>query len=150
MATHLGEVELIDLRKSTLDKEHSDTQNGVYRFKKEVIAERGITRNPNWKHKWGSKLPAKRFTQNWEAAYGAEKVGVNPYIFPKGAVLDENGHWVYGDAILMRIPLETYVDKIKRDKQLSEDEIASIGRKFQRGVGKEALSEEEVADILGL
>jgi hypothetical protein len=150
MATHLAEVQFIDLRKSTLDKERSKPEKGIYKFKKEVIADRGITRNPNYKHKWGTKRTAKRFTQNWEDSYDAEYVGINPYIYPKGARLDENGIWTYGDAALMRIPLEKYAEKIKRDKELSDAEAEAVLRKYQREMGKDALSPEEVDSILGL
>ena len=50
----------------------------------------------------------------------------------------------------MRIPLDIWADKVKRDRDLDEAQAEAVIKKYQREMGKEALSPEEVDRVLGI
>ena len=150
---HLGNIPIIDLRKSVIDEKKSKPDQDEYVFKKKVtIDPRGIVRNPDYKIKWGSLIRDGQDLSQMRFAFGYDFVTPEDKIWPEGVKRNSDGHYQFGDAVLMKCPLRTYIEKIKEDRQAVENQLAS-GRARFKDATKEAgaqVSDDEIADILGL
>ena len=150
---HLGNIPIIDLRKSVIDEKKSKPDQDEYVFKKKVVIDpRGIVRNPDYKIKWGSLIRGGQDLSQMRFAFGYDFVTPEDKIWPEGVKRNSDGHYQFGDAVLMKCPLRTYIEKIKEDRQAVENQLAS-GRARFKDATKEAgaqVSDDEIADILGL
>lgn len=151
----LRDIKFVDLKKSKLDKEKSNLETDDYRFKsggKVYVDPRGITRSPDYKIKWGSlirdgrDLMMLRFSfPFWDFVTPEDK------IWPEGVKRNSDGHYQYGDAILIKCELQNYLDKIKKDRKLSEKEAEAVDRQFEQQVQKispgSVVDKQQTADL---
>jgi len=162
MAEHIGEIPFIDMERSEVDEERSKPEKGIYFFKGEptVITPDSYKRAetcPDFVYKWGRHTEDGRSLNKWIFQYHYDFVThKEDRIYPQGAQLDAEGHWTFGDGVLMKIPLEVYMKRKARElRSINEDQkarrqqfqadVAAADPKFGKGA---VLSDEELKRYL--
>lgn len=113
---------IVDLKASDIDKSASDRATGKFVFKKKVYIDyQGVkSARPLYRFSWCTNTPFAivDWQQKWS---GTDFVSVNDDYWPESGTVDANGHYVYGpDAILMKIPIESYLKQRRKEIQRSE------------------------------
>lgn len=120
----LRDIKLIDLRRSKL-KRGSDPKKGIYKFEpngKVYVSWKDPTARPPDYVKWNRNTPYD--IESWKIKWGYSEVTLEDPYWPEGIKPNEEGHYVYAtDMILMKCPLERYVEK--RKKEIMKSEMAS-------------------------
>lgn len=157
MADTLRDIDIIDMERSVIDEERSEPENGLYFFKEKVVISDKSYRDagtcPPDVLKWGTMTEDGRQIRKWRLTYHFDFVvhKEDPY-YPEGAELDAEGHWIYGDAVLMKCPLELYMQRKQKDMKRAEDAKKAKGRQFRSAIAKDAkdaaMSEEETEEYL--
>ena len=130
----LKDIKLIDLKRSKIDKKNSDPDKGIYRFepngKVYVSWKDPATRPPHYV-KWNRNDP--RDIERWRSLWNYSEVTAKDPYWPEGIKVNEAGYYVYQtDMILMKCPLEDYVNKRKREIEKSELAVASKRREYEQ------------------
>lgn len=120
----LRDIQLIDLRRSKL-KRGADPKKGIYKFEPNgkiyVSWKDPATRPPHYV-KWNRNTPYD--VERWRTLWDYSEVTIEDPYWPEGIKPNEEGHYVYAtDMILMKCPLERYVEK--RKKEIMKSELAS-------------------------
>jgi hypothetical protein len=123
----LRDIKLIDLRRSKL-KRGSDPKKGIYKFEPNgkiyVSWKDPATRPPDYV-KWNRNTPYD--VERWRTLWNYSEVTIGDPYWPEGVRPNEDGHYVYStDMILMKCPLENYIEK--RKKEIMKSELASIAK----------------------
>lgn len=157
MADTLKDVKIIDMERSVIDEERSEPENGLYFFKEKVeITDKSYkdaSLCPPDVLKWGTMTPDGRQIRKWRLVFHYDFVvhKEDPY-YAEGAELDSEGHWIFGDAILMKCPLDIHMQRKLGDMKKAEDNLKAKGRQFRTAVAKDvkdaAMSEEETEQYL--
>jgi len=157
---HLGQIKLIDLKRSEIDKEKSDPKIGKYVFKKKAYTKYPFA-DDTYKYKWNTvdRRPNQISPEEeWKINYKFDYVVVGQdNVWPEGVKPNGEGHYQFGDAILMKCRIEDYIEKRKHEIAKSEkaykakrDEYQASLRKIGRQVkGKVDIDEQMRQDILG-
>ncbi|MHC4752734.1 MAG: hypothetical protein ACYTFW_23040 [Planctomycetota bacterium] len=157
----LRDVRIVDLNKSILDEKASDRDKDIYVFKKKVYVGKQIgkdfkkMRDDVFQFKWGrDPMPGMGLipenTPNlWAADFGATYVTPEDGYWPELFTRDANGHYKYpnGDAVLVKIPLEKYIEKRKEDIETHEAQLKSTKEAMDRHLTK--TDKQMIADNLG-
>lgn len=112
-----GEVEAIEKQCK------EDKKAGKYVFKNKVyISWRDPATRPPHYVKWNRNTPYD--VEGWKVKWNYSEVTIEDPYWPEGVKPNEEGHYVYRtDMILMKCPLENYVEK--RKKEIMRSEMAS-------------------------
>lgn len=149
---HLSDIKIVDLRHSIIDKEQSDPKNGKYVFTKKAYISytKDDAIRPPWKFSWNHDAPYA--FQDWANKWpGTEFVTKKDEYYPEGAVNKADGHWYFKDAVLMKIPLLTYIQQRRKEIAASEkapQRILDAVKAEYRSYGVD-LSDEELAMATG-
>jgi len=157
MADTLKDIDIIDMERSVVDEERSEPENGLYFFKEKVSitdkSYKDAATCPPDVLKWGRMTEDGRQIRKWRLVFHYDFVvhKEDPY-YPEGAELDGEGHWVFGDAILMKCPLDVHMQRKVKDLKTADDNLKAKGRQFRTAVAKDvkdaAMSEEETEQYL--
>ena len=125
----LRDYKLVDLRRSKIDKKRSDPKKGIFKFepngKVYVSWKDAATRPPHY-IKWNRNEPYA--VSRWEIKWGYSNVTIEDPYWPEGLKPNEEGNYVYQtDMILVKCPLENYVEK--RKKEIAKSELASAAKR---------------------
>jgi hypothetical protein len=146
----IKDIRIVDMRKSKIDVKKSHPERDEYVFIEKVYLplrpNKMLSRNPDYKLKWGKKGSSQTMFADWGQAFGATPVIPEDNLWPEGLRRDENGHYSFKDTVLVKIPLDKYLDKREKDIQASDRKQAGIRKQLEREYGDAALSEQEVAD----
>ena len=123
-----------------------------FEFIEKVLVDRKVIHGPDFKLKWGSLMQDKAGAPRaarWKDRYGATNVT------PKDKVWVEGAPWTgeyfkFGDAILVKIPLEVYIEKRRREVGKSESAIERKRRALQAEAGaakSKIYTPQELADL---
>jgi len=153
----LSDIKIVDLRRSEL-KRSSNPKQGKYEFDKKIYVERADYLNaqvrPPYKFQWNRYEPRTNYKEvrDWQIKLGASFVTIKDPYWPEGIPPDGEDKYVFGDAVLMKIPLRQFLEKKARDKARAEKATASKMREFQaslaRRVGKDAIDEDLIKEYL--
>jgi hypothetical protein len=120
----LRDIKLVDLRRSKL-KRSSNPKKGIYEFEpggKVYISWKDSATRPPHYVKWNRNTPYD--IARWKTLWDYSEVTIEDPYWPEGMKPNEEGHYVYAtDMILMKCPLENYVEK--RKKEILKSEMAS-------------------------
>lgn len=139
MAEHIAEVIFIDMERSEVDTDRSKPEKGMYFFKGDpfVITPDSYKRAetcPDYVYKWCTisfegRTLKKWIYQGWEfVQHGEDR------IFPQGADLDGEGHWSFGDGVLMKMPLERYMNRKAKELRSADEAKKSVRRKLDADI----------------
>ena len=131
----LNEIKIIDLNRSKWDPEKSNPKKGDYHFVDKVYTDKKMADTVKgfdygYKFKWNRDDP--RSIKDWVIKYGFELVTPKDPYLPEGVPPDGEGKFVFGDAVLMKIPLRKYAKKQLKAIQKSERALSSKVKDFER------------------
>ncbi|MHA2066482.1 MAG: hypothetical protein ACXABY_19090 [Candidatus Thorarchaeota archaeon] len=138
---------------SKLESEYDQKlMDGKFEILEKVLVDRKVIRGPDYKLKWGSLMWNDRersSVSRWKDTYGAT------FVIPKDKVWVVGAAWTgeyfkNSDAVLMKIPLEVYIEKRRRetskaDKQLA-DQRSELAKEAKKA-GTKIYTPEELADL---
>ena len=149
----LKDLQKAEERLSKLEGEYDQKlMDGKFEILEKVQVDRKVIRGPDFKLKWGSLMQDKAGAPRaarWKDRYGATNVT------PKDKVWVEGAPWTgeyfkFGDAILVKIPLEVYIEKRRRETSKGDTALAQKRREFDaeaKASGTRMYSPEELADL---
>ena len=146
---YLQQIKVVDLRVSKWDKDKSKPDKGEYFFTdKRYINYRGDrSAIPPFKFVW-ARYNAKdnyRDIRDYQTKYKASFVTPEEKEYWPEGVVPENGKYIEGDVVLMKIPIWEYAKKRKQEIGDSESRPAAIKAKWHaelRGLGLDVTEEE--------
>lgn len=151
---YLQETKIIDLRTSKMDAGKSDRAKGDYTFTdKRYLNYRGDRAAiPPFKFLWNRYNPKSNFREieDWKIKYKASFVTPEDPYWPEG-VTPQNGLYILGDAVLMKIPIIEYAKKRKAEIAASEarpDAIKAAWHNECKGLGISEGADFDVPDTL--
>jgi hypothetical protein len=130
---------MVDLRRSTWDKERSSPKDGKYYWVNKVYLQskdyRDDQTRPKFKYRWvafDSKSDFASFN-HWTMNYQATTVDYKDEateIYPEPLVPSAEGHYRYMDMILMKIPIGVEVDRIVDNRKQYDKAREGLQKKF--------------------
>ena len=137
----LGDIKTIDLKNSVVDEKLSKPEDGNYVFKsKRYVAYNGSGPRPDWWFRWIRHEANNGFREEREArveGYSYVQSGVDPY-WPESVPPDGDGHFVYGDVVLMKRPLMMELDARLENARLSKGMAQAKINAFKSKLHEEA------------
>jgi len=130
---YLGQIKVVDLRHSTIDKEKSNPAIGEYVFEdKQYIDYTTKARRPDWFFCWVRYNPQDglRAVRDYETSWGFSYVTQDDPFWPEGVKLRE-GKYLFGDVVLMKCKLLTELKRREEARVHSERQSMSSMKKFQ-------------------
>ena len=147
------ELDAAQKKLSKLESEYDQKLiDGKFEILEKVIVDRKVIRGPDFKLKWGSLMQRRSgasWASNWKELYGATNVTPQDKVWVQGAVWTGE-YFKHGDAILMKIPLEVYIEKRRRETSKSNKKLAQQRRELDqmaKEAGSKLISKEEIADL---
>lgn len=130
-------LQLAEEKLKTAELEHKRRVNNKdYRFKEKVyIDPREFIRDPDLKFTWGTYIRDGKVITELKHD-GWDFVTEETPVWAEGATIDEEGHYRFDDAVLMQIPLQTYVDQIRARQAKEKRGMESVDTKFKSAVDK--------------
>lgn len=131
-------------------------KEGRLKFTKKVYVDYKGVRAPRPRHylKWCRYEPANNFREfrDWQAAKGYSPVisGQDPY-WPEGLSPDNKGYFVFGDLIMVKIPMKDYLLQRWEDIQRSNHAPTQAIERFKADVERDGgdVPEEIIQKIMG-
>jgi hypothetical protein len=133
---------IIDLRRSKWNKEQSKPKDGLYIFDPEpgskVYLKRtdynDATTRPDYVMFFISKEEddPRSGMSYWSTKYQATPVTAGADLFwPEGMKPNAEGHYVYIDSILVKVPLIVWLDKVKEDRGKYDKAADNLHKSFR-------------------
>lgn len=143
--------QMVDLRRSTYDKERSSPKDGVYVWEKKVYLRNDDYKDdqtrPDWVYRWVAFDADNDFRNfnHWKQSYQAQVVDYKTAeIYPEPLKPTVEGHYRYMDMILMQIPLEAHIDKRLADMKRFDKAREGLQKKFNSDAAKEEAAEGNI------
>jgi hypothetical protein len=138
---------IIDLERSIIDENHSDPKKRIYKFHKKVYYDLkrakldGIETCP-WKFGWCNKNPQIvgqwRFGQGWDFVTTDDQFV--PEGYPGGVILNVEGHYEFGDLVLMKMPLRDWIAQKLEKERAEQSALTRVKHGFQADAEKDGLA----------
>jgi len=147
------ELEVANKKLSKLEDEYDQKlMDQKFEILEKVKVDRKVIRGPDFKLKWGSLMQDKSgssFASRWKEIYGAT------YVTPKDRVWVQGAPWTgecfkHRDAVLVKIPLEVYIEKRRRETSKGDKQLAQKRRELDaeaKASGSRVYSPEELVDL---
>ena len=126
--------------------------DGEFEILEKIKVDRKVIRGPDFKLKWGSLMQRRSgasWASNWKELYGATNVTPQDKVWVQGAIWNGE-NFKHGDAILLKIPLQVYIDKRGRETSKGDKTLAQQRRELDqlaKAAGSRVVSKEEIADL---
>lgn len=153
----LQDVRIIDKRFSQFDEKKSDPKKGQYTWiKKEYVDKRKFDKNKEWKL-WLARYDVDSNLKQywaWKAKLQFEPCVAtdpsNPFVLDGGVVSSE-GWWIFGDLVLVKMPLLDYLMMRERNMKISKKGGTSELMAFyeQTKAHGAALPDSIIDDLMG-
>ena len=151
---YLQEIQVVDLNNSIWDKKKSDPSKGEYEFtQKEYVDYLTKGRRPAWYFCWVRNNPMDGYkdVRDYQVKWKFSYVTVDDPYWPEG-LAPHNGHYEYGDVVLMKCPLVEELKRRKLAKDMSDAQAMSGFRAFdeftkQAGAGL-TIKDQDYIDTL--
>jgi hypothetical protein len=119
----LGDIKIVDLKNSIVDEKLSKPKECDFVFKlKRYVSYKGTSGRPDVWFRWIRHEKNTDYREEREArveGYSYVQHGVDPY-WPESVPPDGEGHFVYGDVVLMKRPLIKELDARLENARLSK------------------------------
>jgi len=143
---YLQQIKFVDLKTSKWDRAKSNPAAGEYFFTdKRYINYRGDrAAAPPFKFMWNRYNPKSNFREieDWKIQYKASFVTPEDPYWPEG-IPPQNGIYLNGDSVLMKIPIMEYARKRKAEIDQSESRSESAKRAFYNELRGYGLPDDE-------
>ncbi len=121
----------IDKRKSEIDTKRSEPEKGLFLFKpdkrnKYKIKEAGKL-NDFWYH-WILKNDQR--INRVRVVKGYDFVTKDDHVVPEGMTTNSEGHYQFGDLVLMKCPLDSFLKRKVIARERSEQQAAASANQF--------------------
>jgi len=126
--------------------------DGEFEILEKIKVDRKVIRGPDFKLKWGSLMQRRSgasWASNWKELYGATNVTPQDKVWVQGATWNGE-NFKHGDAILLKIPLEVYIEKRRRETSKGDKKLAQQRRELDqmaKAAGSRMVTKEEIADL---
>jgi hypothetical protein len=145
MRKFLRHVKIVDLKHSQIDEEKSRPKDGVFFFKeKRYLDYKDSAMRPHFKYKFHRSAP---YDISAAQSAGWDFVTLKDPVFPEGAILNAEKHWVFMDMVLMKVDLTTYLDYREEALDRSQNAVKVARGKFASqaaSLGARAYTDSEV------
>ena len=159
MRRGVKDIKIVDKRHSTIDKEKSDPKKGLLVFRGEpkyvsvseeqMIKEEAKYR-PEHKLKWVSAVTQQgRDLQQWKYAYGFTEVTINDPYYPVGVEYNAQGNFQYMDNILMKCPLQKWLERRIANMKRANRARQARTREFKESLGEAQIGDATLQELLG-
>ncbi len=151
-----SDIKFIDIKDSKWDKEKSDPAKGQYAFtEKKFIGEKAYAKKYRYKFYW-----AQNDERGWGIADAQNKWPGCVFVLPSDPVIpvipatyggkNAEGHFVFKDIVLVKIPIDEYIAKRREEIALSEEAPANIKRQLKNLYETEgvSLTDDEIERML--
>jgi len=137
--TPLKDSPFIDRKNSKLDDKLSEPEKGVYICKAGDEAKYNLRdpksgKHSDWWFRWVSNTPQR--ISILKATKGYDFVTKNDDIVPMGMPCDTEGHYIFGDLVLMKRPLASYLMERYNASQKGKLRRTAILDKFKTDTKK--------------
>lgn len=142
---------IIDVRKSELDAEASKRKGIPVFSKKAYYKFRDNTGLSPWWFYWGPKEDGTELSRLQNAENYEFVTKDDPYI-PEGVKLNPEKRYQNGDHVLMKCPLQEYIQRRIAARTIAEARVKSRANQFRAEIEKDGglnLTDEQLHDILG-
>jgi len=152
---YLSEIKIVDLEHSDWDKEKSNREKGEYVFRqKEYIDYSTRTRRPPWFFTWVLNTPHDNYkdVRDHKIKWGFTYVTTDDPYWPEG-LEPVNGHYEYGDVVLMKCPLINELRRREVARKMSDAQAMSTIRAYNErsreyGVALSSRDEEMIENLV--
>ncbi len=147
----LHEIKIVDMAKSTIDPKLSNPDKGKYVFLKKVFTE-SLHSSEHTHFTWCRYEPRNGYRElrEYEVKFGYTPVTnkVDQY-YPEGMTPNAEGHYVYGDLILVKCPLIDHLETLDRNEKFARGAKDAKMKAFEGQLKREggALTDEVLAAI---
>jgi len=127
---NLNEIKIVDLKKSDVNWDLSDPSKGKYVFHKKVYY--GRTGEPGDKYfpKWVTDDKMGNI-QNWTYSFDASEVKwEDKEYWPEPLRPNATHGYDFIDAVLMKINIEMWVDKVERERKMANEQVSNNKKAF--------------------
>ena len=151
----LQDVKIIDKRFSQFDAKKSEPKKGKYTWiKKEYIDGRKFDKNKEWKLWWSPYDVDNNLKKYWawKAKLQFEPIdAVEDNFVADGAIISSEGWWVFGDLVLVKMPLLDYLMRKDAERRISSKGGKSELMSFyeQTRAQGAALPDNIIDDLMG-
>ena len=116
----LSDIKIIDVKRSTFDKEKSDPAKGKYVWVKKVFIDyKSPETRPQFKFSWNRNH--EWAVADWQNKWpGCTFVEPHDNFVPAGLSPNADNHYIFKDAVLMKIPIMEYIEQRKKEIMESE------------------------------
>ena len=128
---------IVDLRRSEWDKERSDRKRGRYYFTKKVYVKNSDYKDSNIRPDhvfqfvgYDEDNPQSGYAY-WQMHYGAEPVTEADLFWPEPLIPNAEGYYIFQDSLLVKIPLEIWIDKVVSDRGKYDKSAKDLQKSFQ-------------------
>lgn len=134
----LSDVRIIDMRRTGIPKEQwKKLQNAKqlpenwHEIRKYVPYDYKIDASirPDYKFTWNRNV--ERHIKAWQVKWNYSLVTVNDGYWPEGVRSNGEGHYEFGDLVLMKISLEDFIAKRKPEIEASNRQAAAELKRFE-------------------
>lgn len=122
----LSDIKIIDVKRSVYDKEKSDPAKGKFVWQKKVFIDYKSPENrPKFKFSWNRNH--EWAVGDWQNKWpGCTFVEPQDNYVPAGLSPNADNHYIFKDAVLMKIPIQEYIEQRKKEIMESEKRPAVI------------------------
>lgn len=122
----LRDIKIIDVKRSTFDKEKSDPAKGKYVWMKKVFIDyKSPEIRPNFRFSWNRNHEWS--IADWQNKWpGCTFVMPTDNYVPAGISPNADNRYIFKDVVLMKIPVEEYISQRKKEIMESEKRPAII------------------------
>jgi len=158
MPEHLGQMKLVDLKRSIVDEKKSDLKKGKYAFMSKTYLSRAdfldASLGLNEYYTWVLYEPRENYrtVETYRYSWGFEIVTVGDRMCPEGISPDAENKYVFKDVVLMKCPLVNWLRKTLADQAKSDQQAKSVLASFEKeldAVGA-GVSQETLSKLLGI
>ena len=150
----INEIKFVSIKDSKINKEKSNPKLDQYVFDNKVYFDKAgvIGPKPPFVLKWGRQTKDGMEISKWKLRYGFTEVLAEDGIWPEPLTRNAEGHYVNGDAILMKCSYENYIKKRKREVARSDAQFKSKIKEFTDKAKEDGadLDDEALGKMLGL
>jgi hypothetical protein len=132
---------IVDLRRSDWDKERSNRKKGHYFWNGDSKTSKVYVKDSDYRDDairppyvfffvgYDEQDPQSGFGY-WNMHYGAEAVTESDDYWPEPLKPDSNGHYKFIDSILVKVPVENWVDKVEGDRDKYDRSAENLHKSF--------------------